>query len=49
MLDSANYRSEIHLLTNGSFTRVVAVTSETNFFFFQSLNGAGLVIKHNKG
>lgn len=34
MLESANYRSKSHLLTNCNFTQVRTVTSETYIYFF---------------
>lgn len=46
MLDSANYRSKIHLLTNCNVTQLRTVTSETNYFF-PSLGGANPATKHN--
>lgn len=36
MLDCANYRSKIHLLTNRNFTQLRTVTSETKSFFLES-------------
>lgn len=46
MLESANYRSKIHLLTNCDFTQVRTATSET--FFFLESRWCEFAIKHSE-